>query len=171
MPMGPIQPESPSQGLLTADDPGSEPMAGAPEDPTTQRPERSTKGAKQTAKERPADARDTYSILDDGEVVAIAVSRDKAGHYAWLYSDEDGEWFQPEPETHDRLLAGLERYEDLLRRDPEAARHARQQADNTVDGMNAEPITTPPEDMPADAETPVEGHESPNIATGSEGIA
>jgi hypothetical protein len=25
--------------------------------------------------------------------------------------------------------------------------------------------------MPADAETPVEGHESPNVATGSEGIA
>ena len=99
--------------------------------------------------ERPTNMRDTFSILETGEVVAIGVARTGRGASAqinaWVWVEKGKRWALAEqeygPEIAQQLGAGMERYEEVLRKDPKQAALLRQRSDNTVDGKPNPPAS------------------------------
>lgn len=126
------------KGLLTG---GSPVQAGAQVTPETTptAPPKATVG-RQFSRNLPKDSLNTYSILETGEVVAVAVEPRSTSGDIWLWSDEEKQWYIPEEQTVGQLREGLDRYEQILGKDPKRAAELRQRADNTIDGRpNPEP--------------------------------
>ena len=94
------------------------------------------------AGQAPANMRETYSILETGEVVAIGMQRTGRGSSAqldpWVWRDKEKRWELAEqaysPEIAEQLVEGMNRYERVLRKDPKRAAILRQRSDSTVDG-------------------------------------
>jgi len=91
---------------------------------------------------KPIDAKDTYAVLDGGEVVSISVFRTGDAPGApmefYLFNDKTKKWEIQKPDTATLLHKGLNRYEEVSRKDPSLAADMRMRADNTIDGKNKE---------------------------------
>lgn len=116
--------------------------------------ERRSGGSRDVSRERPASARDSYSVLPSGEVVAIAVSRDSRDYTVWLWSDDERLWYVPEGEVKQQVRDGFNRYEEILRSDPDRALALRERADNTVGDGNQKSVAAK---VAKGAEADVEG--------------
>jgi len=123
--------------------------------------------------ERPPNMRETFSILETGEVVAIGIARTGKGSSAqldaWVWVDQGKRWALAEQEygseISQQLTQGMERYEQVLRKDPRRAAMLRQRSDNTVDGKpNKDPDT---EGMAQAQVAATEDGEQPSIDEGS----